>query len=107
MSKILSYLGLSLRAGKLSVGDENALKAIRSGEAKLVLVANDASNKTKKKFADKCSFYKVPLLECCSRAEMGRSIGKEERVVVAITDNGMAQLIVKSMGKPAEVEYIE
>ena len=43
MSKTLSRLGLAMRAGKVVTGDEIVLKAIRSSEAKLVMLAADAS----------------------------------------------------------------
>lgn len=49
-NKALSRLGLATRAGKLISGEEIVLKAIRSGEAKLVLLAGDASDNTRKKF---------------------------------------------------------
>lgn len=50
-NKTLSYLGLSMRAGKLVTGEEIVLKAIRSSEAKMVIVAGDASANTQRNFA--------------------------------------------------------
>jgi len=103
-NKMLSYLGLAMRAGKLVTGDEGVMGAIRSGQAKLVVLAVDASNNAQKKYRDKCGSFHISLLECCSRDELGKSIGKEERVVIAITDSGFAQMIKKCQVKPAEVE---
>lgn len=51
MSKTLSRLGLAMRAGKVVTGDEIVLKAIRSSEAKLVMLAADASANTQKSSA--------------------------------------------------------
>ncbi|GJM71412.1 hypothetical protein HMSSN036_36280 [Paenibacillus macerans] len=51
MNKALSGLGLAMRAGKLVTGDEVVLKAIRSAEAKLVIVAGDASANTQRSTA--------------------------------------------------------
>lgn len=48
MSKTLSYLGLAMRAGKIVTGDEAVLKAVRSSEARLVVLAGDASDNTQK-----------------------------------------------------------
>ncbi|HEY4430864.1 MAG TPA: ribosomal L7Ae/L30e/S12e/Gadd45 family protein, partial [Paenibacillus sp.] len=62
MSKALSYLGLAMRAGKIVTGDEAVLKAVRSSEAKLVVLAGDASDNTQKKFRDKCGTYDIPLV---------------------------------------------
>lgn len=107
MSKILSYLGLAVRAGKLVTGDELVLKGIRSSEARLVVVAADASSNTVKKFRDKCRTYKIPLIVGFDRERLGTSIGKPERVVVALKDQGFADMIAKEIENTSEVEYIE
>lgn len=106
-NKAFSYLGLSMRAGKIVSGDEGVLKAIRSGEAQLVILASDASDNAKKKYQDKCLSYKIPIVEFCDRYEIGKSIGKEERVIVAVTDSGLAKMINKCLVKPVEVKDIE
>lgn len=100
----LSTLGLAMRAGKVITGDDTVMKAVRSGDAKLVLLAADAAANAQKKYRDKCSFYKVPLIEQGSRFELGSAIGKVERVVLAVTDAGFADRIARSQVKPAEVE---
>jgi ribosomal protein L7Ae-like RNA K-turn-binding protein len=91
--KLSSYIGLSMRAGKLVSGDEGVLKAIRGGEAKLVIIAEDASNNTRKKFTDKCGSYGVPFMEYGKMTELGACIGKSERAVLAVTDIGLANLV--------------
>ncbi|GAA3406570.1 YlxQ family RNA-binding protein [Paenibacillus hodogayensis] len=105
--KALSFLGLAMRAGKLAIGDEGALKAVRSGQARLVVLAEDASDNTRKKFQDKCAHYNVDLVECFDRYELGAAIGKEARVLVAVVDAGFAQKIKSFLVKPSEVEPIE
>lgn len=103
MNKILSHLGLCMRAGKLVSGDESVMKSIRSGAAKLVIVAEDASDNTLKKFTDKCRYYDVPIVQCGTRYDIGRSIGKEHRVIVAVTEQGFAQMIQGALEKQMEV----
>lgn len=103
----MSYLGLAMRAGKLALGEEGALQAVRSGQARLVVMAEDASDNTRKKFQDKCNHYHVDLVECFSRYELGAAIGKEARVLVAVMDSGLAKLIRPCLVKPPEVEPIE
>ncbi|AWB44340.1 50S ribosomal protein L7ae [Paenibacillus sp. CAA11] len=107
MSNPLSQLGLAMRAGKVVSGDEIVLKAIRSKEAKLVIVAGNSSLNTQKKFRDKCGTYKVPLLIGFDREHLGASVGKPERVVLALTDQGFANLLRKTVSNTSEVEYIE
>lgn len=106
-SKALSQLGLAMRAGKVISGDEIVTKSIRSSEAKLVIVAGDASLNTRKKFRDKCGTYQVPLLIGFDRESLGASVGKPERVVLALTDQGFANLLRKTVSMTSEVEYIE
>nr|WP_155987744.1 ribosomal L7Ae/L30e/S12e/Gadd45 family protein [Gorillibacterium massiliense] len=93
--KWYNNLGLAMRAGKLTAGDSNVLDAIRTGEAKLILIASDASDNAQKKYTDKCSYYQIPFLICGTREEIGAAIGKEERVVLAVTDAGFAGLLSK------------
>jgi ribosomal protein L7Ae-like RNA K-turn-binding protein len=98
-----SYLGLAMRAGKLATGEDIVLDAVRSGKAKLVILAEDASANTRKKVQDKCGYYQVPIIEQGSRGELGSSIGKAERVMIAVTDAGFAKMI-KSARHTPEVE---
>ncbi|WP_019003803.1 L7Ae/L30e/S12e/Gadd45 family ribosomal protein [Cohnella laeviribosi] len=106
-NKALSRLGLAMRAGKLVTGEEFVLKAIRSGDAKLVLLAGDASELTRKKVEDKCGSYNVPLLIGYTRYELGGAVGKPERVLFAVTDRGFADLIRSGWVQQSEVENID
>ncbi|NEW05589.1 50S ribosomal protein L7ae [Paenibacillus sp. SYP-B3998] len=106
-NKFLSQLGLAMRAGKLVTGDEGVFKAIRSGEAKLVIIAEDASANTQKKFQDKCLFYGVKLIAMGTKYELGHSIGKEMRVTIGVLDGGFAQMLQKCHVNPAEVKHID
>ncbi|XID96097.1 YlxQ family RNA-binding protein [Paenibacillaceae bacterium WGS1546] len=106
-NKALSRLGLATRAGKLVSGEEVVMKAIRSGDAKLVLLAEDASDNTRKKIQDKCNSYRVPLLVGFTRFELGAAVGKPERVLFAVTDRGFADLLAAGWNQHSEVENIE
>lgn len=106
-NKFLSSLGMAMRAGKLITGDEIVLKAVRKGEAHLVVIAADASSNTKKKFRDKCSTYGIQLAEAFDRDQLGKAIGKPERVVLAVTDAKFGKMIAGHLNQPSEVEYIE
>lgn len=96
-----------MRAGKIVTGDVAVMKAVRSGQALLLLVAGDASKATIKKYRDKCRYYEVPIAVCSNRTELGACIGKTERVAIAITDNGFARMIRNCLGNLPEVESID
>lgn len=86
----LFMLSLCQKAGKLSSGEFSCEKAIQSGNAKLIILAEDASDNTKKKFINKSEFYKIPIIIFGLKNDIGHSIGKESRVVVAVNDENFA-----------------
>ena len=93
--KFLSPLGLCMKAGKLKSGEFQTEDSIKSGEAWLVIVAEDASNNTKKKFKDSCTFYEVDYVEMGTKEELAHAIGKEERSSIAVCDEGFSRSFLK------------
>ncbi|MFD3445505.1 YlxQ family RNA-binding protein [Microbacteriaceae bacterium 4G12] len=92
-----SFLGLANRARKIISGEELVVKEIRSKKAKLVLLAADASDNTTKKITDKTNYYNVPLCKVENRQELGHAIGRDERVVVAVLDDGFAKKLLSML----------
>lgn len=101
-NKILSLLGLATKSGNLTSGEFSAEKAVKSGQAKLVIVAEDASANTKKLFSDKCSFYGVPQFIYGTKETLGHAIGKEVRASIAVLDEGFAKSIIKHLEEIVE-----
>ena len=62
-NKILALLGLAMRGKNLVSGEFQTIEAVKSGAALVVIVAEDASDNTKKLFHNKCSFYEIPVYE--------------------------------------------
>ncbi len=89
----LNLIGLAYRARKISIGEELILKDIQQKRAKLVLLANDISEQTKRKLVNKCQTYNVPYIEVDDRNKLAAAIGKSNRVAVAILDKGFATKI--------------
>ena len=91
----LSLLSLATRAGKIKSGEFAVEKAIKNGTAKLVIVASDASEATKKSYRDLCRFYKTDYIEYVDKTTLGQTIGKEFRAAVAVCDGHFAKSIVE------------
>lgn len=91
-------LGLAAKAGKVISGGFLTEKAIQSGEAVLVVIAEDASANTRKRIQDKCNYYHVPYVICDNQDSLGHRIGKEARSCLAITDTGFGKQIEKNFG---------
>ena len=96
-NKVLSMLGLATRARKLVSGEFSVEKAVKEGKAVLVLVAEDASNNTKKLFTNMCAYYQVPMYVISNKESLGHAMGKEIRASIAILETGFANAIMKHM----------
>ena len=92
--KVLSMLGLCARARKIVSGEFSTEKAVKEGKAQLVIVAEDASDNTKKLFFNKCEFYEVPCYIYGSKESLGHSIGSQMRSSAAVTDECLASEII-------------
>ena len=85
-------LGLAFVAKKLVIGTAFSIKAIQKEEAKLVLLANDASIATIKKITDKAKFYNIPVNLNYDTNTLSKPIGKENIKVICILDEGFANM---------------
>jgi len=89
-NQLFQMLGMAARARKIITGEELVVREVRSGNARLVIISKDASKNTMKKINDKCNSYNVEKHVFGTREELGHAIGKESRVVLALTDAGFA-----------------
>ena len=87
--KVLSLIGLAMKAGKCVSGETMTESETKSGKAKFVIVAGDASENTKKKFGDMCKFYKVPFCFYGDKDTLGHAM--------AILDEGFADGIQREL----------
>lgn len=97
MNKIYSLLGLAIRSRNLVSGEFATEKAVKSGNAVMVIVSEDASHNTVKLFTNMCSFYDVPMFRYGKKEELGHAIGKEVRSSLAVTDEGFAKSLKKHL----------
>ena len=97
LSKALSLISLATKAGKTASGEFCTEKEVKTGMAALVIVAEDASENTKKKFQNMCEFYEVPIYFYGDKDTLGHAMGKEFRASLAVTDPGFAKGIAKHL----------
>lgn len=96
-NKVISLIGLSMKAGKIASGEFATEKSVKTGKAYLVITAEEASDNTKKKFRNMCEYYQVPYYEFGQKTELGRAIGKEFRASLAVTDENLAKALMKQL----------
>lgn len=96
--KLYSMLGLAARGRRVASGEFMTEKAVKEGRAFLCIVAEDASDNTKKMFRNMCAYYNVPF--CCfsDKDTLGHWIGKGFRACLAVVDEGMAAAVGKHLG---------
>jgi len=97
LDKVLSLLGLCKKAGRLASGSFAAEKAVKEGKAQLVIIAEDASENTKKLFLDKCGYRSVPVVLYGTKDEIGKVTGASERACIAVLDSGFAGSIIRQI----------
>lgn len=96
-NKVLTYLGLATRAGRAVSGEFSVEKSVKQNRAKLVVVSEEASENTKKKFRDMCEYRKIPLHFFGTGEELGRACGKEFRILMAVEDEGLAGAAIRQL----------
>lgn len=98
-NKVLSLVGLATKAGKTVSGEFSTEKSVKSGRSFLVIVADDASENTKKKFRNMCEFYDVPVYFLSDKITVGKAMGKEFRASLSIQDENFAKAILEELAK--------
>ena len=98
-NQVLSLIGLATKAGKTVSGEISTEKSVKTGKGFLALVADDASENTKKKFRNMCTYYEVPLYFLSDKESLGRAMGKEFRASLAVQDENFAKAIMKALEK--------
>ena len=94
-NKIYGLIGLARRAGKISFGTESSIETIEKKKAKLVIVAKDSSDRTKKNFKELSQKLNVPFRIVGTIEDLSRSIGQVNKAVLVIKDENFAKEILK------------
>ena len=95
MDKVLGLIGIATKAGKTAFGTEQVCDTIDKGKAYLVIIANDASEKTTKKFEDLCSKKEVKFVKYKEIELLSKTIGKQNKAVICIKDKNLSEEIYK------------
>ena len=93
VNKLLSFLGLARRAGRLTMGNDPVIESIQKKEAKILLAAADLSPRTLKGVAAAAETGNVRLIQTpISMEELSFAIGKRVGIL-SVNDAGFAKKI--------------
>ena len=93
--KLYGSIGLATRASKLVAGTDACIESIENKSIKLILIAEDASERTKKIFKEKCSIFNIPIYEIDKIENLSKACGKVNKAVIGIKEKGFAESIIK------------
>ena len=93
MNKVYSMLGIAKKGGNLSIGFDAACIDIKNNKSFLVIIAVDASDKTKKNIQFFCEKYKVKYIECGEKDILGKSLGRKVVSVLSVNDKNIASYL--------------
>lgn len=104
--KLLNFLGLCRRAGKLTMGNDMVIEDVVKGNSHLVMVASDISKNTEKKILLNCHRCNTKVLKINrTKDEMSYAIGKFS-TVVSVTDQGFAKKFVELITNEMQEENV-
>ena len=93
--KVCGLLGLATRAGKTVFGTEACKGEIEKRKLKLMIIAQDASDRTKKNFKEICEKANIQIVEALTIEELSKAIGKENKATVGVVDTNFSKEILK------------
>ena len=93
--KILGLLGLSARARNVVFGADSVEMEIKKKTVSLVIIAENASDRTKGKFKKLCSEHDISLIIAGDIDELSKAIGKNNKAIIGIKDMNISSEIKK------------
>ena len=81
------------RHGKISFGADSVENDIKKNIVKLVIIAEDSSNRTKDKFNKICENYHIPIIHISNIETLSKTIGKHNKAIIGIKDINLSNEI--------------
>ncbi len=97
--RIRNLLGMAQRARKLVSGNFAVDQSVKDGTAKLIILAEDAEDKTRRSYEELSKINNIPCYTALDKASMGACIGKEYRAVTALLDDGFSRSLSMLLGE--------
>ena len=101
MDKARNYLSLARKAGRIELGEEPVGAVARAQKARLLVVAQDASDHTWRRAKSFVAGTDQQLVRVpYTKKELGEAIGRQELALGAITDPALALAFLKALEDP-------
>ena len=93
--KIIGLIGLAAKARNISYGADSVEIQVKKKKVYLIIVAQDASDRTKEKFKNISEKYKIPLIVGGKIEELSKAIGKSNKAILGIENLNLSKEIQK------------
>ena len=94
-NKVYGFIGLAMRAGKVTFGTESCLDMMQKRKIKLLVIASDSSTRTIQNLKQKAEMTKTSYCIIGTKEELSNAIGKYNKTVLGIKDTNLANAIKK------------
>lgn len=94
MNKMYSMLGLGKKAGYIVSGETGCIQDIKRNNSKLIILAEDSSENTKKKLTRLCENRNVRYVVFGDKESLGKAVGKGLSAILSIRDEKFSQVIL-------------
>lgn len=94
-NRVLGLIGLCTKAGKICFGTDACTDLIQKRKIDLVIVANDASDRTKRNFEFICNKNDTKICFFGTIESLSKAIGKSNKAVIGIKNKDFANQIDK------------
>jgi len=94
-NKILGLIGLGAKAGEICFGADSVEQEMKKKKVKLIIVATDASNRTKEKFQTLSIQNEVPIMIEGEIEILSKAIGKSNKAIIGVKNENIAKEIMK------------
>lgn len=99
-NKALNLLSLSRKAGRIEVGEEPMCAAARACHARLVVIASDATDHTKRRAKASVAGTDQPVITVpYTKDELGAALGRSSVAVAALTDAALALAFIQALDR--------
>ena len=100
VEQLLGLLGLGARSGRVGIGVEATRAMLQRGEARVVIIASNASERAVEKVVALARGKAVPVLIGPEAVIIGERLGRPPVMTVAVRDRDLAAGMLAAVAKP-------
>jgi ribosomal protein L7Ae-like RNA K-turn-binding protein len=95
-NKFLTLLGFAMKSGNIITGESLCELNVKKHKISLLIISEDASDNTKKKFTNLCEHHGVKYIVGYKREDLSQAIGKFNRPVVGVANKQFTRSLIEA-----------